>query len=437
MTELLVKMDCSACGTVTEMSVSDFSLRAEPGTCASCAAPLMASERPRRPISVGDYILPADRTAMLGLARVPGLIRLVQLFARRFSDEDISLEHFADDLRVTASQLPDVYARYVVAGQRLGFSEDALPLLFIRQDPIPNAFTRGVERAVIVVTTGLMDLMDDDELQAVLGHELGHVQAGHYLYSTALAYADRLGRLVSQLTPTVWDNLIMGIAATPAVLAWRRAGEITADRAGVIAGPRPMAMLTALMKLAGAPADRIASASLEEFAHQAVEYEHLRDETLVRRLMMVEDILYRGHPFPVVRLGAATAFLADGAYMRALRAAAANDVAAHAATCPHCDGSVSDWDVVCRHCAWGIKRVDGATQQGEEPPDEGDPSLREALADRGQQSVDWVRSTVVPTVSASGMRAAKATSSWVRDLRGSRSTREVEEDDKPDQAADR
>lgn len=365
---------------------------------------------------------------MLGLARVPGLVRLVQLFARRFSDEDIALEHYADDLRVTADQLPDVHDRYVAAGQRLGFSEDALPMLFITQEPTPSAMTSGVERAVIIVTTGLMDLVDDDELQAVLGHELGHVQAGHYLYSTALAYAGRLGRLVSQFTPTVWDNLIMGIAAAPAVLFWRRVGEVTADRAGIIAGPRPMAMMTALMKLAGAPADRIASASLEEFARQAAEYERLRDETLMRRLMMAEDVLYRGHPFPVARLGAATDFLAGGDYLQALRAAAANDAAPHTETCPHCGGSISDWDVVCRHCAWGIKRVDGAVREGEEPPDEDDPSLREARADRGQQTADWVRSTAVPTVSASGRRVAKTTTSWLRDLRGSRSTEAPDED---------
>jgi heat shock protein HtpX len=51
------------------------------------------------------------------------------------------------------------------------------PRVFIVDDPAPNAFAtgRGAERAAVSVTTGLLEILDRDELQGVVAHEIGHV----------------------------------------------------------------------------------------------------------------------------------------------------------------------------------------------------------------------------------------------------------------------
>jgi heat shock protein HtpX len=53
-----------------------------------------------------------------------------------------------------------------------------MPKLYVVEDPAPNAFATGrkPEEAAITVTTGLFELMDDRELEGVLGHELGHIR---------------------------------------------------------------------------------------------------------------------------------------------------------------------------------------------------------------------------------------------------------------------
>jgi heat shock protein HtpX len=53
-----------------------------------------------------------------------------------------------------------------------------MPKVYIMDDPAPNAFATGRDpnHAAIAVTTGLLDIMDDNELEGVLAHELGHVQ---------------------------------------------------------------------------------------------------------------------------------------------------------------------------------------------------------------------------------------------------------------------
>lgn len=52
------------------------------------------------------------------------------------------------------------------------------PKIYIIDDPAPNAFATGRDprHAIVAATTGLLDIMDDKELQGVMAHELGHVQ---------------------------------------------------------------------------------------------------------------------------------------------------------------------------------------------------------------------------------------------------------------------
>lgn len=53
-----------------------------------------------------------------------------------------------------------------------------MPKVYIMNDPAPNAFATGrnPQHAIVAATTGLMDIMDDRELEAVMAHEMGHVQ---------------------------------------------------------------------------------------------------------------------------------------------------------------------------------------------------------------------------------------------------------------------
>jgi heat shock protein HtpX len=53
-----------------------------------------------------------------------------------------------------------------------------MPKVYIIDDPAPNAFATGRDpkHAYVAATTGLLDIMDDDELEGVMAHEMGHVQ---------------------------------------------------------------------------------------------------------------------------------------------------------------------------------------------------------------------------------------------------------------------
>ena len=57
-----------------------------------------------------------------------------------------------------------------------------VPELYIRANPFPTAVTIGMDKPLIVVNSALVDLLDEEELAFVLGHELGHAISGHAVY---------------------------------------------------------------------------------------------------------------------------------------------------------------------------------------------------------------------------------------------------------------
>jgi heat shock protein HtpX len=91
---------------------------------------------------------------------------------------------------VTPQENPEVYRRVfpLVQGltQRMGLP---MPKLWLIQDPSPNAFATGrnPEHASVAFTAGILQLMNDQELEGVVAHELGHVKNRDILTSSVAA----------------------------------------------------------------------------------------------------------------------------------------------------------------------------------------------------------------------------------------------------------
>lgn len=148
-------------------------------------------------------------------------------------------------------------------------TKDSLPMpqLYFVDTPIPNAFATGrnPHHAVVAVTAGIMQILDDKELYAVLAHEIGHVKNYDMLVSTIAA---TLGGAISYLAQMAFffggqdengnSNPIAGIAmiilaplaATLIQLAVSRTREFGADaHSKQITGGDGRALASALEKL--------------------------------------------------------------------------------------------------------------------------------------------------------------------------------------------
>jgi hypothetical protein len=257
-------------------------------------------------LSSRAYEHPADRSALVALRKVPGFAQILKAFAGMVGDRALRLQFLASGVKVGERQFAGVHGLFTESVEILGLAET--PELYVAQAPVPQAACLGMETPFVVVTTGLLDLVEDEELRWVLGHELGHALSGHAVYRSMLYYLSSMAINAAGLAG------LPVLAVVTALREWYRKAELSADRAGLLAGQDPDAAVRALMKLAGGA--RLDQMDPEAFLAQAAEYEaagDVRDGLL--KLMNQQAIT---HPYPVARAGSLTAWVADGHYARIL-----------------------------------------------------------------------------------------------------------------------
>src|SRR5262245_56423516 len=111
---------------------------------------------------------PYDRAALNALQKVPGLDIIIRKFIELLSGRDAYIQNVAQTVKVTSTQCPQLYASLQEACAILDMPE---PELYVAQYPVPNAWTSGHDHPYIVVTTGLIDLMNEEEVLGVIAHE--------------------------------------------------------------------------------------------------------------------------------------------------------------------------------------------------------------------------------------------------------------------------
>ena len=163
-----------------------------------------------------------------------------------------------------------------------------------------NAYTFGLDTPkVVVLYSGLFQIMDRDELAFILGHELGHVALGHTW----------LNSLVGGIAG-IPSSFSAGMLLTMAFLWWNRTCEYSADRAGLLACGKPEKAVSALVKLgAGTQAD-----TQMELA-QAYRRIDAEDDTLLGSL---NEVLAT-HPMLIRRIQQIRAYAGSAEYARLLR----------------------------------------------------------------------------------------------------------------------
>ncbi|GGL02597.1 M48 family metallopeptidase [Mangrovihabitans endophyticus] len=259
-------------------------------------------------ISTRAWEHPADRGALTALRELRGFDDVVKSFFGMWNERGFRLSFLAGSIRVDHRQYPRVYQIFAEAAATLDVAE--LPELYVRQSPVINGQAIGVDKPFVVITTAAVERLDDEELRALLGHEIGHVRSGHAVYKTIMMILTRWAASLSWLP--------VGAIALRAIIAamfeWWRKAELSADRAGLLAGQDPAASLRLLMKLAGG--GDLSQIDTAAFLEQAAEYESggdLRDS--IHKIGMTA---WSTHPVPVARAAELRRWVDDGGYARIL-----------------------------------------------------------------------------------------------------------------------
>jgi Zn-dependent protease with chaperone function len=242
-------------------------------------------------ISSRAYEHPADRSALVALRKLSGFDTVFKALSGLLPERSLRLLFLSDSVRVSDQQFSHLNDMLRDACYILDLEK--VPPMYVNQDPVPNAMCIGLDEPVIVVTTGLVELLDEEEMRAVIGHEVGHALSGHAVYRTILLFLTNLAVRVAWIP---LGNLAI-MAIVTALREWFRKSELSADRAGLLVGQDVRASMRGLMKIAGG--NHLHEMNVDAFLAQAEEYEaggDLRDSVL-----KILNVLPRSHPFTTVR----------------------------------------------------------------------------------------------------------------------------------------
>jgi heat shock protein HtpX len=192
------------------------------------------------------------------------------LFAQYFFSDRIALIGMGAK-EVTPEQEPRLHA---IVDRLCASANMPKPRVAVAQSPLPNAFATGrnQKRAVVCATTGILQRLDNPELEGVLAHELSHVAHRDVAVMTIASFLGVLAGLVTRFAlfsgmvggrrrgndqTALVMLLVLVVAAVVYALSFlliralSRYRELAADRAGVELTGRPAALASALTKVTG------------------------------------------------------------------------------------------------------------------------------------------------------------------------------------------
>jgi len=198
-----------------------------------------------------------------------GIALVMNLGTWWFSDK-IALS-FAGAKPVSEAEAPELYR---IVGRVAQMAELPTPRLYVIDQPAPNAFATGrdPQHAVVAVTRGILEVVNERELTAVLAHELGHVRnRDTFVMAVVASVAGAISYLAQMAQWSMWfgggdrDNrdsgqlgmigMILGIVLLPIAamlvqLAVSRSREYGADDQSAALTHDPISLASALRKLA-------------------------------------------------------------------------------------------------------------------------------------------------------------------------------------------
>lgn len=253
-------------------------------------------------ISSEAFRHPLDRQAEEALRSVPGFDLIASKFVEFVYERPQYVYLMGNSIQVGPRQYASIYHIFRECIRDLDVLNE--PVLFVAQNPQVNSYSLGQERPYIVLNTGLLDVVDEAQLRAVLAHELGHIKCGHPILNQMAIWAMGVASTIGEMTMGLGNLVSSGLIY--AFYEWRRKAELSADRAALLVTDDLKCVMQSMMTMAGVSGKYASQCSLDEFIRQSEQYHNLDSDGLNQ---VYKFLLYNGgqgmmltHPFPVERI---------------------------------------------------------------------------------------------------------------------------------------
>lgn len=293
-----------------------------------------------------EYEHPFDRQALDRLENTRGLDLLTQKVLDNGLETYLRIKHTGDNLQINARNIPEIHDLLVEACRIL--SMPVVPELYLHLEDKIDSFSSGHKHPLVVISSGAVDLLNEDELLFLLGRELGHIKSNHVLYREMADSLTLVSQIVSDLTLGIGNLLSLPIRI--ALMHWYRMSEFTADRAGLLVCQDPEVATQALIKMAGLPMKYHGRISTEDFQRQARAFDEIELKTFNKFIRFIASY-ENPQPFTVIRGSQLFQWVEKGEYQRILTSSqSSGDEAPSGQTCPACQQPVKTDDRFCTEC---------------------------------------------------------------------------------------
>eukprot|EP00607_Mallomonas_marina_P009889 CAMPEP_0182420708 /NCGR_PEP_ID=MMETSP1167-20130531/5708_1 /TAXON_ID=2988 /ORGANISM="Mallomonas Sp, Strain CCMP3275" /LENGTH=283 /DNA_ID=CAMNT_0024597029 /DNA_START=99 /DNA_END=950 /DNA_ORIENTATION=+ len=236
----------------------------------------------------------------------------------QYVEDTFVVSNLASGILVGPQQMPQLYNDLLQSCEILDITP--IPELYVRQNPIPNAYTLAVRgrKPFIVLHTSIIDLLSPEEVQAVLAHELGHLKCEHGLWVTALNV------LVESVNSVGGDiGMFATLPLKTLLLRWQQSAEFSCDRAALLVVQDVNIVASVMMKLCGGSSSLASQLDVKSFINQAEKLEEATKSLSGRATSAVTRNLAT-HPIPVLRARELMQWQKSPQYRGLLRRAEAN-----------------------------------------------------------------------------------------------------------------
>jgi Zn-dependent protease with chaperone function len=261
-------------------------------------------------LTAKDFMHPWDVKATAALHKVPGFDRLIAKVMEYGLERVLYLENIADNVRVTEKMFPRLYRYLKWSSSILGVDE---PEMYVSLDPQPNAYTYGHTRPFIVLTSGLVDVLGEEEQFFAVAHEVGHIKCEHSLYTTVALNIAAVIEVIAKATFGLGG--LIGKSIELPLYDWMRKSELSADRAALMCVQDKDIAIRCFMKLAGGAQKLYSEMDQDEFLRQIRAYEEA-DESSLNKVYKFLITAMRTHPFPILRAKHLDEWITSGDYQR-------------------------------------------------------------------------------------------------------------------------
>lgn len=270
----------------------------------------MSERKILKGISADAFVADTDRVALEALKKVPLLPNVIQKFYELGIDRWMYCYNMSMSVRCGPNQYKTLYNILRESCDVLDMPE---PELYVSSNPFPNAYTGGVERPYITLRSSIIDTLSDEEIFHLMGHELGHIKAGHVLYKSVASVLFPLLEAIGRRTLGLGDVASIGLML--AFYEWSRQAEITADRAGLLVSQSLETSIDANLRLTAGPNRLRHEESRDAFMDQARAYQDATGlDAIGKVLIFVLMSSTYTHPMPVHRTQELERWVLSGAY---------------------------------------------------------------------------------------------------------------------------